>query len=156
MMIPRKLILIIFFLLSVVPRQPLHAQWVQANEVNGNDIPVFAVSGSDLFAIIGFGIGRSTDNGTTWTDISAALFSTGKTGDGISGISMSGTDLFAGTGGGLFRSTDDGTSWVLVSMQLRGDSAVSELTIAGTNFFTRTYSGIFRIIGFRQKLELGK
>ncbi len=143
-MIPRKLILIISFLLALVPRQPLHAQWVQANEVDGNDVPAFAVSGSNLFAIIGFGVGCSTDNGTTWTDVSTALFSTGKADGGITGIATNETDLFAGTEGGLFRSTDEGTSWDFIGSVLRGDSAITELVFAGTNFFARTYSGIFR------------
>jgi photosystem II stability/assembly factor-like uncharacterized protein len=78
-----------------------------------NHQTIYAGSGEANFSqdsYYGAGILKSTDGGTTWTQLGAATF----VGLRIARIAVTpGTAnrVFAATGGGLYRSTDGGTTW---------------------------------------------
>lgn len=82
--------------------------------IDPNDhLTVYAGTGEANFAqdsYYGAGILKSTDGGTTWTQLGAASF----VGLRIARIAVTPgtpTRVFAATGGGLYRSTDAGTTW---------------------------------------------
>jgi hypothetical protein len=68
-------ILVLFFL-SLMHAGVAHAQWVQTNGPYGGIINGFAVSGTNLFAATIGGVFRSTNNGTSWTEVNTDLTST--------------------------------------------------------------------------------
>jgi outer membrane protein assembly factor BamB len=68
-------ILVLFFL-SLMHGGVAHAQWVQTNGPYGGMIISLAVSGTNLFAGIGGGVFRSTNNGTSWTVVNNGLTNT--------------------------------------------------------------------------------
>jgi|GEM_PF-2489141 len=91
--------LFLVLLLSVVLISPpkSNAQWVQTNELLGAEINCFAVSGENLFAGTYKGVFLSTNNGTSWTEVSSGL-----TNISVLSLAVSGTDLFVFTGSGVF------------------------------------------------------
>jgi photosystem II stability/assembly factor-like uncharacterized protein len=88
--------------------QIAQSEWLQTNGPHGGRILCFAVSGTTLFAgTWGVGVFRSSNNGTSWTQVNSGL-----TAITVNALMVSGTELFAGTDlGGVFRSSDNGTSW---------------------------------------------
>jgi hypothetical protein len=72
-----------------------YSQWVQTNGPYGGTVRAFAASGPNLLAgTDGGGIFRSTNNGTSWTQVN-----TGLTNTWVLSLAVSGTNLFAGTFG---------------------------------------------------------
>lgn len=77
----------------------------------------------------GCGVLRSTDGGSTWTQLGASIFDTNTGGSRISKIiidkatagSATTTVVFAATSGGLYRSTDSGASWTPVIVGTSSD-----------------------------------
>jgi hypothetical protein len=113
------------------------AQWVQTNGPYGGEVYSLVVSGPNLFAATyGGSVFYSTDNGTSWTEVSAGLPNAT-----VGALAVSGTYLFAGTSGrGIFRSTNNGTSWTEVNSGLT-DTVVHALAVSGTDLFAGTAGG---------------
>ncbi len=122
--------------LSILCSTILTAQWVPANGIGSDFVSTFAVSGDNIFAGTDAGVIRSTNNGISWTEVSAGLTNTD-----IRSFAVSNTNLFAGTaGGGVFRSTDNGTSWTAASTGLT-NTEIRSLAVLDTNLFTGTAGG---------------
>jgi hypothetical protein len=131
--------LLIFALSSM---SPLLAQWKQCDQFTGGAWCCFGVSGKYLFAgTNGDGVFRSTDKGTSWTELHAGLI--GSQAYLIYSFAVRDTSLIAGTyGSGIFRSNDNGTSWTAMTPS-NGPLYVTSLAVFGTNLFAGT-DGIFR------------
>ena len=85
----------------------LNAQWTEVNELFGVQVNCLAVSDNNIFAgISDKGVYLSTNNGTSWTEVS-----TGLTHPRINCLAVSEGKIFAGTWYGIFLSTNNGTSW---------------------------------------------
>lgn len=83
----------------------------------GDPATMFAGTGEGFFnidALQGAGVFRSTDGGTTWSQLSST---TGTDFNVVNELAMSpnGNTLLAATGAGIFRSVDLGTSWLQTS-----------------------------------------
>lgn len=82
---------------------------------------------------MGGGIFKSMDNGATWTNNNAGLFT-----DSIYSLMVNGSDLFAGTyGHGIFLSNDQGANW---SQELSNSDPTVVRTMAVTT--TRILAGV--------------
>jgi hypothetical protein len=149
-----------FYILAVVisfatTLNPSFAQWVQTNGPYGNQVNCFATSGTDIYAGTGGGVFLSTNNGTSWADISAGLngfevSSLAIDSNGTGGINLIAVAFDPSTGwGGIFLSTNRGASWTEVADSLHtpvGAQGVRQSLIVtpngtgGTNVF---YGGTF-------------
>ncbi len=101
------------------------------------------IGGMNLFAgTWGGGMYRSTNNGSTWTQVNSGFTAASNFFD-VRALAASGTDLFAGTvEDGVFLSTNNGTSWTPVNEGLTQRSVFS-FVIKGTNIFAGTAQGVF-------------
>ena len=103
-------------------------------------IPSLAVMGTNLIAgtVDGGGVYRSTNNGTSWTDINAGM---GISIDGgnphVYALAVSGTNIFAGTDVYAYRSTNSGTSWTTLSSSGLPGMAVPFLVSSRTCLFAK-------------------
>ncbi len=134
-----RFINVVFFLLITLNAS--HAQWVHVfNPPRG----AFALAASDgnLFSGSSGGVSRSTDNGTSWTQVDSGLTNTN-----VQALAVSGANLFAGTQwGGVFLSTNDGTTWTAVNAGLTNTLVYCFAFSAGgggTNLFAGTGGGVF-------------
>jgi len=87
------------------------------------------------------GVFRSTDSGTSWSQMN-----TGLTNTDVRSLAVSGTNLFAGTFEGVFLWTKNSTSWTAASTGLPSaypSNIVRALTVSGTNLFAGTPDGVF-------------
>lgn len=104
--------------------------------------------GMNLFAgTSGGGVYRSTNNGTTWTQVNAGLTAASGQLDVwslvVSANGAGGTDLFAGTAGdGVFLSTNNGSNWTPINEGLT-TRYVYSIFVKGTNIFAGTNQGVF-------------
>ncbi len=116
-----------------------------------NNVYSLADSGNDLFAgTLGGGVYLSTNNGTSWTQVTAGITNTdidALVSTPALGVAGS-TDLFAGIYyGGVYLSTNNGTSWTQSNAGLM-DTYINALAVIpngtdGTNFFAGTNDGVF-------------
>jgi hypothetical protein len=120
----------------------INALAVSPNGTGGTNL--FAGTASRESKNLNGGIFLSTNNGTSWTAVYAAL-----THYSVVAFAVSGTNLFAGTdGSGVFLSTNNGTSWTAVNNgfpQIGTDIYITiyAFAIIGTNLFAGTSSGVF-------------
>jgi photosystem II stability/assembly factor-like uncharacterized protein len=116
------------------------ARWVPSN--NGltiSSIYAFAEMGRYVFAGTGGAVYRSSDNGVTW-----AQANTGIGGSLIGNFAVDNKYIFAASGSGIFFSSDTGMNWRNIIDNLP-DSSISELLIAGDNFYAGTRGdGVWR------------
>ncbi|MBK6913405.1 MAG: T9SS type A sorting domain-containing protein [Ignavibacteriales bacterium] len=108
--------------------------------MTNTNVQALAVSETILFAgTYGGGVFRSTNNGTSWTEVNSGLTDTE-----VYALAVSGTNLFAGTlFGGVFLSTNNGTSWNEVNNGL-ANTDVKAFAVSGTSLFAGTnYRGVF-------------
>ena len=91
--------------------------------------------GTDLFAGTLDSVYRSTDNGSSWSNVSFGLPK-----DLLFSLFVNGTDLFAGTFSGVYLSTDYGTNWIQANSGLTGDPIVS-FAVIGNNLYAGTSDG---------------
>jgi hypothetical protein len=129
-----KLFQIFFF--SFLLTQICFAQWVQTNKPCSETILCFAVSGSNLFAGTNNGVFRSSDNGTSWSEVNSGL-----TDLNVHSLAVKGVNLFAGNYNGVFLSTNNGTNWNIVGLT---NSPVWALFVSDMNLFAGTNYGISR------------
>ena len=112
--------------------------WTQVNNELGMVLSL-TVSGTTLFAGSYWGVFRSTDSWSKWTNVSIGL-----TDNRVLSLTVSGTTLFAGTySGGVFRSTNNGASWTAVNVGLYVLN-VQALIANGTILLAGTDKGMFR------------
>jgi hypothetical protein len=79
----------------------------------------------------GRGVFRSTNNGNSWTMVSAGISNTY-----FLSIAVIGQNIFAGTSDqGIFRSTDEGNSWASVNNGIES-MTIYDLEICKSNLFT--------------------
>ena len=98
---------------------------------------------SEFFAGVGGGVHRSTDGGTTWTEMSAGLISRNVQ----ALIRNSVGHLFAATSQGVYRSTDNGDLWEPVNAGLTFPSVQSLAVNYDGILFAGTYGGgVFRTL----------
>ena len=122
-----------------------YAQWVQTNGPYGGKVSCFAVSDSTIFAGTYDGVYRSTDNGTSWTEVNSGLPDT----PFVLSFAVSGSTVFTGIagngGGGVFRITNNGTSWTEVNSGLPDTTYVQSLAVSdGMIFAGISRSGVWR------------
>jgi len=94
-----------------------------------------------MFAGTVFGtVFRSTNNGSSWSDMSSGL-----TGQSVYAMTRSGAFIFAGTtDSGVFRSTNNGLSWIPVNSGLT-NRRIWSLVVKGESMFAGTSGGgVFR------------
>ena len=88
-------------------------KWIQVNngftDYLAYEVRSLAVSGYNIFACTEGGLLRSTNNGTSWTNLGFGLLPSN-----ISALAISGNNIYVGNLDGVFRSTDNGTSWSLI------------------------------------------
>ncbi|MBS1806764.1 MAG: hypothetical protein JST84_01065 [Acidobacteria bacterium] len=98
-------------------------------------VRALVVSGTSIYAGTNSGIWRTTDNGTTWTQVNTGLATTD-----VRSMAVGGTTIYAGTnGGGVFRSTD-GTNWTAINTGLT-NLVVTALAANGTDTYAGTFGG---------------
>jgi hypothetical protein len=122
----------------------LNAQWVQTNGPYGTTICLLEV-GTNIYAGTNIGVFRSTNNGTSWIDVTNDLpFNDNSS---ITSLAISGNNIFAGVQNdlgaprGLFLSTNNGTNWVKVTNDLpESNIYVGSLAVSGTNIFLGTWN----------------
>ena len=101
------------------------------------------IGGMNLFAgTWGGGMYRSTNNGSTWTQVNTGFTAASNFFD-VRALAVRGTDLFAGTvGDGVFLSTNNGASWTPVNEGLTQKSVFS-IIVKGSTIFAGTTQGVF-------------
>jgi len=102
----------------------------------------FAGIGSNVFMgsiafFSGSGVYRSTNHGSTWTELNSGLTDTS-----VYALAASSTNLFAGTASGVFLSSNNGASWTAVNTGLT--TPINALTVNGTMLFAGTDGGVWR------------
>jgi photosystem II stability/assembly factor-like uncharacterized protein len=110
------------------PASNIHAQWVQ---ISGSPSAFnFAISGTNFYAATAE-IYLSTNNGTTWTKVTAISPITT-----VWSLAFKGTNLFAGTSYGVYLTTDNGTTWNPFNTGIpNGSGTINALIANGDNLF---------------------
>ena len=115
------------------------SQWQQAG-LDGYYIRTITQSGVNLFAgTSGDGLYVSSNNGTSWSQLSSGLI-----GLEFPAFTVSGANLFAGTeGSGVFISTNSGSSWTALTPL--PNQNVFALAVSGANLYAGVDGGgVFR------------
>ncbi|MGE5499863.1 MAG: T9SS type A sorting domain-containing protein [Syntrophothermus sp.] len=123
----------IFFSILLLTRSLL-AQWVQTDGPYGGNINVIAAYGNSLYAATSGDFYLSTNNGSSWNNISAGIppanniykvefFPNGK----------GGVNTFIASWKGIFMSTDNGKSWSKADSGMPENTAAFDLAVAGNN-----------------------
>lgn len=111
------------------------ANWVSAGFTNISINPITVLDTNIFVGTWGFGVFRSTDGGTTWTQVNNGL-----TDSLIYDFAISGTSLFVGTDGGMFLSSNYGDSWSPINTGLTDLKAVTPV-VMGSDLFVGTWHG---------------
>jgi hypothetical protein len=116
------------------------SQWIQTNGPFGADVRSFAVQGTNIYAgTTRGGVFRSSDNGTSWKQVSYGMES-----QSIYAITSNGIALYAGGNAGVYLSIDSGERWTLINngLTLIGNG-VHALATIGSSIFAGTNLGVF-------------
>jgi photosystem II stability/assembly factor-like uncharacterized protein len=109
--------------------------WIKTSFLTGSNVINFAVIGNNLFAgTSANGVYRSTDNGTSWTNIYRSFLV-------AKSLTAIGTNLFACNSLGVFISTDYGISWSYANSGLTNTCVYSLTTVPGDSGRTNLYAG---------------
>ncbi len=142
-------VLLGFFITNVTARSEsaldtLGNYWSPISGVSNGDIKTVSIDSSGFIyvSIWGEGIFRSTNSGTSWTDITNDLSF-----PNVTAIEFDSTGaIYLGTlGGGVFRSTNNGNSWVEVNTGLTNKRVTSLKIYRGGPMYAGTIGGgVFR------------
>ncbi len=128
-------------LYAAVPAQTQDIRWQQTGDPSWGDIRCFANNGTTIFVgTEGFGIYRSSDNGSNWIQMNAGL-----TNPYVRTLAISSNGLiFAGVaGGGVYLSSDNGVNWTRLNFQ--PNYSVNALTVSSTGLLIAgTGGGVYR------------
>ncbi|MEJ5306547.1 MAG: T9SS type A sorting domain-containing protein [Ignavibacteria bacterium] len=140
---------VLFTFLTFLLVANVNAKLVQNNGPYGGFGRAFAITSSGIgdtsvYAGTDGGVFRSTNNGSSWTEISATSTITRITKDRSLAVSFNeagGTNIFVGThANGIFLSTNNSESWTQVNTGLTNLN-IYALATSGTNVFAGTYGG---------------
>jgi len=118
--------------------------WQPTNGPHGGYVMQLAVhpANGDIFAGLGGGVFRSTDNGKSWAAVNKDLINRE-----VRAFAMkkSNGEVFAGTAGGVFRVPNSGGSWIPFNTGLTNQDVMA-LAIRELNgdIFAGTSTGVFR------------
>lgn len=134
------------FLLALIQPDTTLAQWMRV--IDSARVVSLAVGNEDIFAgvddepirVSGFRVFRSTDHGSTWTDVGNVLGGTR-----VYALAVCDQNLIAATyggygGSGIWVSSDNGGSWILTAPL----SHVSSLVVTGEYVFAASAGGVLR------------
>lgn len=114
--------------------------WQPTNGPYGGFINALVINASGhTFAGGTGGIFRSTDNGSSWTNVNNRLS------PNALAINASG-HIFVGSGSNIFRSTDNGMTWTAINSGLTVSSVAALAFNAGGYIFAGTDKGVFRSV----------
>ncbi len=113
--------------------------WIQAG-LTGKDVRSITFNGTDIYAgTSGNGVYKSTNGGTSWTQIN-----TGLTNLTVYAMATLGADIYAGTyGGGIFKLAGGTGSWTQVNTGLTNLQVWSFVVNAGVLYAGTEGGGIF-------------
>jgi len=112
--------------------------WINTGIDKSANITSIAISGDIVLAFYQ-GIFRSTDNGSTWVDLSA--LSTPSQGNVIKII---GTDTYLGADHTFHRSTDYGDSWTEVAGVIQTYEGVSSIASSGSKIYLGSKPSVYK------------
>ena len=114
------------------------SSWSQVHaDLEGNNCTWgMAISGKNIYAGRAFGLCRSTDGGTNWSDVN---------GNYIISVSCMGSKVFAGkVNGGIIFSNNNGTSWLDANVGT-GYNKIQAFTQSGFDLFAGGSGGVFKL-----------
>ncbi|OGS36050.1 MAG: hypothetical protein A2293_05950 [Elusimicrobia bacterium RIFOXYB2_FULL_49_7] len=120
----------------------VYGAWIQTNCPTGNNILALAANGSNLYAgLYSAGVYLSSDNGSTWTEISDGL----PDNTTVYALLPYNANLYAGTyGKGVYLSKDNGTTWLSANNGLPSNATVTVLSVMASHLIAGTYAkGIY-------------
>jgi photosystem II stability/assembly factor-like uncharacterized protein len=128
-----SLLLFLFF----THQNLFYAQWIQTNGPLGGSVFSITFSGSNIFAgSAGGTIHLSTNNGTSWTNVSIS-----NSDNIVTALTTLDNDLFAAVySEGIYHSSDNGTNWTIVNSGLT-NLRFRALITSGDNLFASTELG---------------
>ena len=88
------------------------------------------VNGTYIFAGTNYGVYRSSNNGTTWTQINTGLMN-----GVVTSFAVIGNRIFAGTASGVSFSDDNGTNWNNSGLTVSAGSGVQGLAVIDNKIF---------------------
>lgn len=119
-------------------QEKANAQWTPTSGVSGGFIWRIISSGSNLYVgTFGYGVFKSTDNGTSWNPCVNGLKNYY-----IFSLASSGPNIIAGTAFGIYYSSNNGDNWIVADTVLTANKivyAISTLGTAGTLFAGTSY-----------------
>lgn len=107
--------------------------------LNDSNVKALTSSGSNIYALAGYNVYRSTDGGKSWSKVNnSKIFVFG------SKIAAIGSNLFVGSSSfGLFMSTDGGKTWANENKEMP-DQWVKAFAVSGNNLYLGTdIDGVF-------------
>lgn len=135
-------LLVISLILSLFETTVL-AQWQSIPQLAHSNVKCM-LTVSDSTILIGgdnWTLLRSTDEGTTWTNV----IGTGVIPDTIQALGKGGGSIFAGANGvaSVYRSTDDGSTWSPANQGLTPGISVNAFTYVNGALYSATDDGIY-------------
>lgn len=129
----------IIFGIQFLLQNEIYSQWLHTGP-EGGEIRAFCVSDTYIFAAPwSGGIYRSTNNGTSWTEVNTGLTDINIA---VAALVADGNNIFAGTwGNGVFRSTNFGENWDEVNSSSTANTNVHAFVKSGTNLFMGSQGG---------------
>ena len=124
-------LLFIFSILNLSVTENATAQWLPTSGVSGGTVYSFLSSGSNLFiGTIGYGVYKSTDNGTTWFPSNNGFNSV--LSNIVISLTVAGSNILAGTSNGIYYSSNSGANWNVGDTVLTKNKFVYALSTLGT------------------------
>jgi photosystem II stability/assembly factor-like uncharacterized protein len=114
------------------------ANWTDCSSGLPNDlVTAILISGNTIFAGCSYGVYKSTDNGTTWTQ-------TAMTSGYINCLAAFGNNLLTGKSYGVYLTTNNGSNWTEFNQGFSGQPTVNSLLISNNYIYAGIYGGVWR------------